>query len=110
MLWEQKNLGQQSYKKTHISEQKLAPAQEAYFVKYVCKLAQQIANHLVGDHEVIRTKWVDRFLKRNMSLLVKSANSLEGDCKSAFNPELLNQHFAKFQALLKKHGIKEKNM
>ena len=66
-----KNLGQQSYKKVHISEQKLAPAQEAYLVRYVRKLdrlsillrkdllphqAQQIANHLVEDHEVVGTK------------------------------------------------------
>ena len=124
MLWERKNLGQQSYKKVHISEQKLAPAQ-AYLVRYVRKLdglgisprkgllwhqAQQIANHLVEDHKVIGTKWVDRFLKRNISFQVKSANSLECERKSASNPELLNQHFAKFQALLKKHNIKEKNM
>ena len=63
-------------KKAHISEQKFAPAQEVYLVKYIRKLdglgilprkdllqhqAQQIASHLVEDHKVIGTKWIDRF-------------------------------------------------
>ena len=124
-LLDRKTGAHQSYQKAHEEQQKLTPIQETFLVSYAQRLdnmgiparrdllkakAQEILRQSGNPTAVLGKNWIDRFMKRHLSLQVKVPDRLDKPRKLATTAAILDRHMMLYKAAVKEHNIQKENI